>query len=207
MKKNAENKQKSNPITRRKFIEHSGIGLAGAATISTFPNVIAKPAVNDMEIKVGVIGCGGRGTGAALDVLRAATKIIYPLDTYHTEDAVEGAKAEAENIKIVALADLFEDRLEACRQQLKKVGVEIEDKHCFVGFDAYLKLLDIDEINYVLITSTPHFHPMQLRAAIEAGKNAFIEKPASTDVMGAKSVIESGELAKKKGLAIGAGTN
>jgi predicted dehydrogenase len=207
MKKTTKASRGSNPISRRKFIEHSGIGLAGAATLSTFPNVIARPAFNDMEIKVGVIGCGGRGTGAALDVMRAATKIIYPLDTYHTEDAAEGARAQADNIKIVALADLFSDRLGACRSQLGKVGVEVDDKHCFVGFDAYSKLLDIDEINYVLITSPPHFHPMHLRATIEAGKNAFIEKPASVDVAGAKSVIESGEMAKQKGLAIGAGTN
>lgn len=207
MKKATENSKKSNQITRRKFIENSSLGLAGAAAITTFPNVIAKPAINDLEIKVGVIGCGGRGTGAVLDVLNAATKIIYPMEGYHTEDAAEGALAQAQNIKVVALADAFTDRLEACRSQLKKVGVEVEDKNCFIGFDAYEKLLDIDEINYVLITSPPHFHPMHLRAAIEANKNAFIEKPASVDVMGAKSVIESGEMAKKKGLAIGAGTN
>jgi len=207
MEKTSETKQKSNRISRRKFIENSGIGLAGAATISAFPNVVARPAVNDMEIKVGVIGCGGRGTGAVLDVLNAATNIIYPLEGYHTEDAAEGAKVQAQNVKIVALADLFTDRLEACRSQLKKVDVDIDDKHCFIGFDAYQKLLDIDEINYVIITSPPHFHPMHLRAAIEAGKNAFVEKPASVDVAGAKSVIESGEIAKQKGLAIGAGTN
>lgn len=198
---------KSKRISRRKFIEHSGIGLAGAATISTLPHVIAKPAMQDLEIRVGVIGCGGRGTGAVLDVLHAATKIIYPLDGYHTEDAAEGAKVQTRNIKIVALADLFSDRLEACRAQLLKVGVKVKDTHCFVGFDAYLKLLNIKEINYVIITSPPHFHPMHLKATIEADKNAFVEKPASVDVAGAKSVIESGEKAKEKGLAIGAGTN
>ncbi len=207
MRKTIGKSKESNPITRRKFIENSSLGLAGAAAITTFPNVIAKPAISDMEIKVGVIGCGGRGTGAVLDVLNAATKIIYPMEGYHTEDAAEGAKVQAQNIKVVALADAFSDRLEACRSQLMKVGVEVEDKNCFTGFDAYQKLLEIDEINYVLITSPPHFHPMHLRAAIEADKNAFVEKPASVDVLGAKSVIESGEMAKKKGLAIGAGTN
>jgi predicted dehydrogenase len=207
MRKSTETTKESNRISRRKFIENSGIGLAGAAAVTTFPNVIARPAVNDIEIKVGVIGCGGRGTGAALDVLNAATKIIYPLEGYHTEDAAEGAKVQAQNIKLVALADVFTDRLNACRSQLKKVGVEIEDKYCFVGFEAYQKLLDIDEINYVIITSPPHFHPVHLRAAIEANKNAFVEKPASADVAGSKSVIESGEMAKQKGLAIGAGTN
>lgn len=207
MRKSILNTRKKNRISRRKFIENSGIGLAGAATISSFPNVIARPTGNDLEIRVGVIGCGGRGTGAALDVLNAATRIIYPMEGYHTEDAADGAKVQAQNVKLVALADLFEDRLNACRAQLQKVGVEIEDKHCFTGFEGYQKLLDISEINYVIITSPPHFHPAHLRAAIEAGKNAFVEKPASVDVAGAKSVIESGEIARKKGLAIGAGTN
>jgi predicted dehydrogenase len=207
MKETTENSKRSNQITRRRFIENTSLGLAGAATISSFPNVIAKPVKNDLEIKVGVIGCGGRGTGAALDVIKAATKIIYPMEGYHTEDAAEGAKAQASGIKIVALADAFQDRLEACRSQLAKVGVNVEEKNCFLGFDAYKKLLEIDEINYVLVTSPPHFHPAHLRAAIEAGKNAFVEKPAAVDVKGAKSVIESGEMAKEKGLAIGAGTN
>ena len=207
MKKTTENSKKLNQITRRRFIENSSLSLAGAAAIATIPNVIAKPVENDLEIKVGVIGCGGRGTGAALDVIKAATNIIYPLEGYHTEDAIDGAKAQASGIKIVALADTFKDRLEACRSQLLKVGVDVDEKNCFIGFDAYKKLLEIDEINYVLITSPPHFHPAHLRAAIEAGKNAFVEKPASVDVKGAKSVIESGDMAKEKGLAIGAGTN
>jgi len=207
MKHATEKTDNPNSITRRRFIENSGIGLAGAAAISAFPNVIARPVTDDLEIKVGVIGCGGRGTGAALDVIKAATKIIYPMQGYHTEDVAEGAQAQASGIKIVALADTFQDRLEACRSQLSKVGVKVDEKNCFLGFDAYKKLLEIDEINYVLITSPPHFHPPHLRAAIEAGKNAFVEKPASVDVMGAKSVIESGEMAKEKGLAIGAGTN
>ena len=76
MKETTENSKRSNQITRRRFIENTSLGLAGAATITTFPNVIAKPVKNDLEIKVGVIGCGGRGTGAALDVIKAATKII-----------------------------------------------------------------------------------------------------------------------------------
>lgn len=207
MKETMGNPKNSSQISRRKFIENSSLGLAGAAAITTFPNVIAKPVKNDLEIKVGVIGCGGRGTGAALDVIKAATKIIYPLEGYHTEDAAEGAKVQAQGIKIVALADTFKDRLEACRSQLKKVGVEVEDNNCFIGFDAYKKLLEIDEINYVVITSPPHFHPEHLRAAIDADKNAFVEKPAAVDVKGAKLVIETGEIAKKKGLVIGSGTN
>ena len=125
-------------VNRRKFIKSSSAGLVGVAAISTFPNVIARPSAPDKDIVIGVVGCGGRGTGAALDVVNAATKVIYPQSGYHTEDAAEGAKAQAQNIRIVALADVFQDRLNNCRAQLDKVGIKIEDNHCFAGFDAFL---------------------------------------------------------------------
>ena len=191
---------------RREFVKKSGTGLAGLAAIGSFP-YIGKRMPSDDNIVVGVIGCGGRGTGAALDVVKAATNIIYPLEGYHTEDAMEGASATATGIEVMALADVFPDRLNNCRTQLKRVGIGVEDKNCFTGFDAYRRLLEIPRINYVIMTTPPHFRPMHLRAAVEAGKNVFIEKPAAVDATGVRSVIESGELAKKKGLAIGAGTN
>ena len=158
------------------------------------------------EIKIGLIGCGGRGTGAILDALGAATKVIYPSEGYHTEDVAEGAKSNTSNIKVVALADLFEDRLDRTRGELGKLGIDIARNRCFTGFDAYKQLLEIPEINYVILATPPHFRPIHLKAAIEAGKNAFIEKPAAVDVPGIHLVIEAGELAKKKGLGIAAGT-
>ena len=194
-------------VNRRKFIQSTGTGIVGAAALASFPNVIARPSAPDKDIVIGVVGCGGRGTGAALDVVNAATKVIYPQSGYHTEDAAEGAKAQAKNIRIIALADVFKDRLDNCRQQLEKVGIRIDDKHCFTGFDAFQKVLDIDEINYVILATPPHFRPQHLRAAVEAGKNVFIEKPVAVDATGVRSIIESGEIAKKKGLAIGAGTH
>jgi predicted dehydrogenase len=170
------------------------------------PNIITAHAAPDQQINIGLVGCGGRGTGAALDAVHAATNSIYPDSGYHTENAVEGATATQENVRIVAMADALEDRLISSREQFHKVGMDVKDEYCFVGFDAYKKLLEIPEINYVILATPPHFRPVQLRAAVEAGKNVFIEKPAAVDTNGFHSIIESGEIAKQKGLAIGAGT-
>jgi predicted dehydrogenase len=205
--KNTENERKIKSIlNRREFVKKSGTGIAGAAAIVHFPYVI-RPTPPDKKIVVGVVGCGGRGTGAALDVVKAATEIIYPLEGYHTEDAAEGARAIREDIEIMALADVFPDRLNGCKAQLGKVGIDVKEKYCFTGFDSYRKLLEIPQINYVILTTPPHFRPAHLRAAVEAGKNVFMEKPAAVDATGVRSVVESGEIASKKGLAIGAGTN
>jgi len=199
-------KLKSSRVSRRKFIKNSGLQVAGTAMALNIPTIITANAAPDPQINIGLIGCGGRGTGAALDAVHAATNSIYPDSGYHTENAVEGATASQENVKIVAMADVFKDRLNSSREQFKKVGMEIKDEFCFIGFDAYKKLLEIPEINYVILATPPHFRPIQLRAAIEAGKNVFIEKPVAVDTNGVHSIIESGELAKKKGLSIVAGT-
>src|SRR5262249_54569062 len=151
--------------SRRSFLKRSSIGLAGAAAAQV-PLVHAGsgPGARVSEIQIGVIGCGGRGTGAALDALGAATKVIYPSEGYHTEDVAQGAKVEHKNIKVVALADLFEDRLDKSRAELAKVGVAIAPSRCFTGFDAYKQLLEGPEINYVILATPPHFRPAHLQA-------------------------------------------
>ena len=118
----------------------------------------------------------------------------------------EGTTVEQKDIKVVALADLFEDRLDHCHGNLHKLGIDVPKEHCFTGFDAYKQLLAMPEINYVILATPPHFRPMHLKAAIEAGKNVFMEKPVAVDVPGVKMVMEAGELAKQKGLGIAAGT-
>jgi predicted dehydrogenase len=193
-------------VSRRDFLRRSSLALAGAAAAAQIPFVHAADVGTDLKIQIGLIGCGGRGTGAVLDALGAATNVIYPAAGYHTEDVAEGAKIEKKNIKVIGLADLFEDRLANCREQLAKLGVEIPRKTCFTGFDAYRQLLAVSQINYVILATPPHFRPMQLKAAIEAGKHVFMEKPVAVDVPGVKMVIEAGELAKQKGLGIAAGT-
>ncbi len=192
--------------SRRDFLKRTSLAVAGAATIKEFPHVIAGSAPPDDPIRVGVIGCGGRGTGAVLNVLQAATHVVYPSAGYHTEDVATGARAAAENVEVVALADVFQDRLDACRVQIDKLGVTVPDEACFVGFDAYKDLLAMDEVNYIIIASPPHFHPIHLLASVEAGKNVFMEKPAAVDGPGIRMVMEAGRIADEKGVGIVAGT-
>jgi len=107
----------------------------------------------------------------------------------------------------VAMADLCEDRLQLSRSELRKLGIQVPNEACFVGFDAYQKLLAIPEINYVILATPPPFRPIHLKAAVEAGKHVFAEKPVAVDGPGIRLVIEAGELAKQKGLGILAGTH
>ena len=193
-------------ISRRRFLRRSSLGLAGAAAVARFPLVHTAFGASGAEVKIGLIGCGGRGTGAALDAVGAATHVIYPQSGYHTEDVAPGATIQHKDIQVVALAELFEDRLDYCRAQLTKLGINVPREQCFTGFDAYQQLLTLPEVNYVILASPPHFRPAHLRAAVEAGKHVFMEKPAAVDVPGVKMVIEAGQLAQQKGLGIAAGT-
>jgi predicted dehydrogenase len=194
------------PFSRRQFLKDSSLVAAGAAALSQFPFVTTGHAAPDDPIRIGLIGCGGRGTGAVADALGAATDVNYPQAGYHTENIKANAAAASRNVKVVALADVFRDRLSTCRDQLQKLNMTIADDMCFVGFDAYKQLLAVPEVNYVILATPPHFRPIHLQAAIAAGKNAFIEKPCAVDGQGVKLVMEAGELAKQKNLGIVAGT-
>ena len=154
---------------------------------------------DNVDIKIGLIGCGGRGTGAVLDMLGAATNVMYPASGYHTEDVADNASLERKDIKVIALADLFDDRLARCSAQLAKLGIKIPKEQSFTGIDAHKHLLAIPEINYVILATPPHFRPMHLKAAIEAGKHVFMEKPVAVDIPGVRTVIEAGALAKTEG--------
>lgn len=200
------NEQHDQPTvsTRRKFIRNTSLGLATATALANAPLVHADG--EEDEIRIGLIGCGGRGTGAVLDALGAAARVIYPQSGYHTEDVAEGSKVQKKRIRVIALADLFEDRLQRCRTQMQKLGFQLGPESCFTGFDAYQKLLAIAGINYVILATPPHFRPAHLQAAVEAGKHVFMEKPVAVDVPGVRTVMAAGELAKEKGLGIAAGT-
>jgi predicted dehydrogenase len=194
--------------SRRTFLKQSSLAAAGAAVASQFPFVLTTHAAADDPIRVGVIGCGGRGTGAVLNVLGADTKVIYPEAGYHTEDVASGAEQRNKHVQVVALADVFPDRLKMCRDQLKnlKNPIVVPEDACFTGFDAYQQLLAMPEVNYVILAEPPHFRPKHMMAAIRAGKHVFAEKPAAVDGPGCRLVIEAGELAKQKGLGIAVGT-
>ena len=201
----SQSNRKSPGAMRREFLKTSSLAVAGAAA-AQFPFVRTARAAADIEIKIGLIGCGGRGTGAVLNALGAATNVIYPAAGYHTEDAASGARPQRKNIQVLALADLFPDRIAECKSQLAKVGNNIPSERCFTGFDAYKQLLAVPEINYVILTTSPHFRPAHLAAAIQAGKHVFMEKPVAVDSPGVKTVMDAGRLAAEKGLGIAAGT-
>ena len=131
-------------------------------------------------IKAALIGCGDRGTGAASQFLEAGP-----------------------NVSIVALADIFPDRMDACRKILTdKFNNKIEDNKCFLGFDAYRKVMSIHEIEVVLLCTPTHFRPEHFTAAVEAGKHVFMEKPCAVDPVGIRTVIAASKMATSKGLTL-----
>ncbi|MHB8867110.1 MAG: Gfo/Idh/MocA family protein [Pirellulaceae bacterium] len=168
--------------TRRTFLKHS---LAASAALSMPLSLSRSAHAGGTDgFRVGLIGCGGRGSGAAVNAMNAGN-----------------------DIQLVAMADLFEDRLVPARTRLKEARpdqVQVADDHLFWGFDAYQKLLASD-IDVVLIAAASHFHPVHLQAAIEAGKHVFCEKPHSLDVPGIKLVTKTCEEARQKDLAIVSG--
>jgi predicted dehydrogenase len=185
-------------LSRRRFI--SGTALAAIGTIGSAGLITScsrnTPAGGEIKLpellnmapdgqvlRAGLIGCGGRGTGAAINFLEAGP-----------------------NLQIVALGDIFQDRLDNCRAELKtQKNVEIPDEKCFLGFDNYEKVID-SGVDIVLLCTPPHFRPQHVEAAIKAGKHIFMEKPCAVDPVGARSVLVSAERAKQKGLSIVSGT-
>ena len=138
-------------LSRRNFLQSSvalGATALGAAAVTTLraPHVHAAFAEN-FHVRIGLIGCGGRGTGALLDAIGAGTKIIYPASGYHTEDVDENTKDTHKDIQVVALADLFDNRMHDCVRNLEKIGRTVPEERRFIGFDAHQKLLAIPEIN------------------------------------------------------------
>ena len=203
---NTQDHRTNRELSRRSFIQGSSVAVAGALAALRVPRVHARSLEKDPGVKIGLIGCGGRGTGAVLNAVGAATKSIYLQEGYHTEDVADGATAQRTDIQVLALADLFEERLERCHHNLARLDLHVPKDQCFLGFDAYQKLLAHPEINYVILATPPHFRPAHLKAAIDAGKHVFMEKPAAVDVPGVKAVLEAGQLAAQKKLGIAAGT-
>ena len=194
-----------NPLSRRSFLKGSSAGLAGVA-VAGFPFVLTTRAAALEKVKIGLIGCGGRGTGAVLDALGAATNVIYPGAGYHTEDVKADAAVANKDIEVVALCDLFKDRIARARENLSKLGTNIPDSMCFDGWDGYQKLLEVKEINYVIQATPPRFRAEHALAAVKAGKNIFIEKPGAVDAPGVRTLLEVYDMAKQKNLGVACGT-
>lgn len=169
--------------SRRSFVKQSAATMAAtaAAQMTLLSNVHA---AGSDTLRVGLVGCGGRGTGAAEQALTAD-----------------------KNVKLVAMADAFADRLEDSLATLKSSPVasqvDVSKDHQYVGFDAYKNV--IDQVDVVLLTSTPHFRPMHMAYAVEKGVHMFTEKPVATDAPGVRSVLQTCEDAKKKNLSVVSG--
>ncbi len=179
MKNKANGKRRE--ISRRDFIKAStAVSLAalGAGASKVF-------AAGSDKIRVGLIGCGDRGR-------------------YDTTNCLNSS----ENVELVAMGDPFEDHIDKCLADLSRTvddKVSVSKDMSFVGMDAYKKVLACD-VDMVILTTPPHFRPEHLRAAIEAGKHVFMEKPVAVDPVGVRSVIESSELAEETHLTIVVGT-
>ncbi|HUU26998.1 MAG TPA: Gfo/Idh/MocA family oxidoreductase [archaeon] len=176
-------------MTRRDFL---ATGAITATAISGFPFVRTAHAQSAKPIKVGVIGCGGRGTGACSNALVADP-----------------------NVQLTAMADVGMDRIEESLKALKEdrdlqgplaKNIKVEKDHMFIGMDAYKKVLQTD-IDYVILTTPPGFRPQHYEASVQAGKHVFAEKPVATDPVGVRNILKSAENAKAKGLSTVVGLN
>ncbi|MGD9647804.1 MAG: Gfo/Idh/MocA family protein [Pirellulales bacterium] len=172
--------------TRRTFIKGTAATVVGAGLSAHTSIARTAHAAGDDKIKVGLIGCGGRGRGAAMQAIKADP---------HTH--------------LVALADTFADQIELSLTLFGRDGelssrVDVPEDRRYVGFDAFQQLIDSD-VDVVLLAAPPHFRPQHLEAAVAAGKHVFAEKPIAVDVGGVQRVLAACEQAKQKNLAVVSG--
>ena len=188
---------KKSSITRRDFLGKAATaGASGIVAPSMITgctretkkrvelSVMPDQAPDGSILKAGLIGCGGRGTGAAINFLDSGP-----------------------NLQIVALGDTFQDRIDNCRATLlKRKGQEVPAENCFVGFDAYEKVIDSD-VDVILDATPPYFRPQIVAAAVQAKKHVFAEKHVAVDPVGARSIMATAQKAKAMDLCIMSGTH
>ncbi len=187
----------SKNINRRRFLEATalaGVGVLGAgavlssckgkkdaAALGLPPILSAAPA--GKKLRAGLVGVGNRGTGAAINFISAGP-----------------------DLEIVALADVFQDKIDACRKRFAGYKRPIPEENCFVGFDGYKKLMALEEVDVVLLATPPQFRPLHFKEAVKQQKHVFLEKPMAVDPVGVRSVMVSAEKAKMLGLSVVTGT-
>ena len=166
-------------IKRRSFLKNSSI-LTGSLVLPSFS--FKKQKQLDKKLKISVVGCGGRGTEAAVQALRAD-----------------------KNVELVALCDAFEDRLERSLNAIideldGELDIKVKDKNKFVGFDGYKKAIDLADV--VILATPPGFRPQHFEYAVNKSKHIFMEKPVATDAEGVRRILESAKLVKEKKLNV-----
>jgi myo-inositol 2-dehydrogenase / D-chiro-inositol 1-dehydrogenase len=184
-------------IDRRKFLGTAaiaGIGLAGAGAfmagckktpvreIKGLPPIL-KGAPKGKKLKAGLVGAGERGTGAAINFLSSGP-----------------------DLEIIALADTFQDKIDACRKRFAEFNLPIPQENCFSGFDAYKKLMAITDLDVVILATPPRFRPDHFLEAVTQNKHVFMEKPVAVDSNGIRSVITTAKKAESSGLNVVTGT-
>jgi predicted dehydrogenase len=188
----------TNKTSRRRFLENTAaigaIGAIGASqlikscspgetTVKLVEPSFLATAPEGQPLKAGVVGCGGRGSGAAINFL----------------DSGPG-------LSVVAVADVFQDRVDGIRKKLKdEKNVDLEDSMCFTGFDAYKRLIETD-VDIVILATPPYFRPEHFQACVEARKHVFMEKPVAVDPVGARAVMAASKQAEAAGLCVVTGT-
>jgi predicted dehydrogenase len=171
-----------NGTTRREFIKHSG-AVTSAAVIGSLGLHSRVHAAGSDTIRLGMIGCGGRATGAAAEAMTADP-----------------------GVRLVAMCDIFMTRVHQKRKLLqdrKGDQVDVPDENCFAGFDGYRQVIEASDV--VVIANAAKFHPLHSYAAIQAGRHVFVEKPHGIDPAGLKLMRKTAELAKTKGLCLVSG--
>lgn len=171
--------------TRRSFLK-TGTAATVGASLASLASTQAVHAQGSDVLKIGLVGCGGRGTGAAINAMNADPKC-----------------------ELRVMADAYQDRLEQSRGSLARrkdlqAKFKVTDDNAHLGLDAYKRVMDSD-VDVVLLCTPPQFRPQQLRAAIDAGKHVFCEKPVAVDAPGVRSVMETSKLAKEKNLSLVSG--
>ncbi|MBI2826524.1 MAG: Gfo/Idh/MocA family oxidoreductase [Planctomycetia bacterium] len=174
--------------SRRSFLKSTTTAAVAGALAAQMPIARSAHAAGSDVLKVGLIGCGGRGSGAAAQAMKADP-----------------------NVRLTAMGDAFADRLQNSLDAMRKelgdefdAKVKVPEENRFVGFDAYQNVIN-SGVDVVILTSPPHFRPAHLAAAVAAGKHVFAEKPVAVDAPGIRSVLATCEEAKKKGLSIVSG--
>ena len=192
-----------NKMNRRDFLQRSTIlGVGGIVGVSALASACEGPkyvplrnpedyyipelpdkAIQGREIKVGVIGCGGRGSGAIKNLF----------------DAADG-------IRLTALGDVFPDKIENFRKMAaEQLGQEVPEENCFIGFDAYQKVID-SGVDMIIDTTPPVFRPDHFKYAVQKGVHSFLEKPVAVDAKGYRTMMAAAKQAQAKGLCVVCGT-
>jgi myo-inositol 2-dehydrogenase / D-chiro-inositol 1-dehydrogenase len=169
--------------SRRDFLKTSMTAVAGTVAVGGLSLARGAHAAGSDTIRIGLVGCGSRGPGAAVNAMSV--------------DA---------GVRLVAMTDIFADRVKNRREMLHKekpAQVQVDDGHCFSGLDGYKHVIEC--VDVVLIACSAKYHPTYLRAAIEAGKHVFVEKPHAIDPVGVREVAAACELAKRRKLSVMSG--